>query len=66
MAVKVYWVSRDWEADMRACVVRDRREAQMVVFPVNNRWDAQTKLYLVPKQRDADLRVFVAKDIKEE
>ena len=66
MAVKVYWVNRDWEADMRACVVKNRQDAQMVVYPVRESWDAQTKLYLVPNQQDAELKVYVAQDPGEE
>ncbi|MTI95296.1 MAG: hypothetical protein FH749_07385 [Firmicutes bacterium] len=66
MAVKVFMVDKSWEADMRACIVRDRRDAQMVIYPVQQRWDAQTKLFLVPKPQDADLKVYVAKDIREE
>ena len=34
MAVKVYLVDKHWEADARAWVVKDRREAQMIVYPV--------------------------------
>lgn len=66
MAVKVFLVNKSWEADVRAWVVKDRRQAQMVVYPVVNRWDAQTRLFLVAKPQDADVKVFVAKDAQEE
>lgn len=65
MAVKVFLVDKTWEADVRAWIVRDRREAQMIVFPVKERWEAQTKLYLVPRQQDAELKVFMAKSVTE-
>lgn len=63
MAVKVFLVDKTWEADVKAWVVRDRREAQMVVYPVSESWDAQTRLFLVPRREDAELKVFLAKSV---
>lgn len=65
MAVKVLLVEKKWEADIRAWIVKDKRDAQMVVYPVRERWEAQAKLYLVPNQQDAELKVYVAKSIGE-
>ena len=58
MAVKVLIVEKEWQADVCACIVKDPKEAQMVVFPVQERWDAQTSIYLVPN-RDAQLKVYI-------